>query len=302
MNKNQVLKCLEKTGEQLDMKNRDYLEHHKQTVSAIENAAAFYLGDDINMSEIHSLLFPGHELTMATVDHFNHLPFPQVFLYGSIATKQAGFSFHFGIVIQEKPELWKQRETPIHGMYSLNVTITPLMISFEYNGISVAREKTVLALPFVSIPTISESDGSLHARHLALSPVYRQYLEKESEYFEQAVMSEIITAYFLKLLSCKNIVVKEEYAGNENKKNRIPSLEYKTIHIRVPGNKYIYQNKEYDSIPFHEREKFGMTGQKRGHFKTYTEDKPLFGRHVGTWWWSPLFDTSRKRDYVIEKV
>lgn len=23
----------------------------------------------------------------------------------------------------------------------------------------------------------------------------------------------------------------------------------------------------------------------RGHFKTYTPDKPLMGRHVGTWWW-----------------
>jgi hypothetical protein len=25
----------------------------------------------------------------------------------------------------------------------------------------------------------------------------------------------------------------------------------------------------------------------RGHFKTYTEEKPLLGKNVGTWWWSP---------------
>ncbi len=25
----------------------------------------------------------------------------------------------------------------------------------------------------------------------------------------------------------------------------------------------------------------------RGHFKTYTEDHPLYGKHVGTWWWAP---------------
>jgi hypothetical protein len=23
----------------------------------------------------------------------------------------------------------------------------------------------------------------------------------------------------------------------------------------------------------------------RGHFKTYTDDKPLFGKQTGTWWW-----------------
>jgi hypothetical protein len=113
-------------------------------------------------------------------------------------------------------------------------------------------------------------------------------------------LSETIVFYFLKLLSCKNIIVREEYLGKRNGKKHLPMLEYHTLHIQVPGKKYIYENKEYESIPFHEKEKFGMVGQKRGHFKTYTEDKPLFGRHVGTWWWSPIFDIKRKHDYSVE--
>jgi hypothetical protein len=38
----------------------------------------------------------------------------------------------------------------------------------------------------------------------------------------------------------------------------------------------------------------------RGHFKTFTEDAPLFGRHVGTYWW-PAQVRGSAEDSVVEK-
>ena len=42
----------------------------------------------------------------------------------------------------------------------------------------------------------------------------------------------------------------------------------------------------------------------RGHFKTYTADSPLMGRHVGTYWWAPQVRGTAKRivlaDYAMD--
>ena len=44
----------------------------------------------------------------------------------------------------------------------------------------------------------------------------------------------------------------------------------------------------------------------RGHFKTYTKDKPLLGRAVGTFWWQPHVAGKAPRivykDYEVERV
>ena len=109
-----------------------------------------------------------------------------------------------------------------------------------------------------------------------------------------------ITCYMLKLLSCKNAVVVRESAGGRAPSAKRPELNYNTIRIKLtPSQRFVYRGKEIDEVPFHEREKYGLDGTCRGHFKTYTEDAPLFGKHVGTWWWSPRFNTHRRRDYEL---
>lgn len=39
----------------------------------------------------------------------------------------------------------------------------------------------------------------------------------------------------------------------------------------------------------------------RGHFKTFTEDAPLLGKHVGTYWWGRQLRGQEGRG-VIEKT
>ena len=38
----------------------------------------------------------------------------------------------------------------------------------------------------------------------------------------------------------------------------------------------------------------------RGHFKTFTPDAPLLGRHVGTYWWEPQVRGSQERGTVLK--
>lgn len=300
MNRNQILKSLRNSEKMLDARHPEYIEHYQQTIHAIENAAAFYLGDNIISRDIISFAFPDGDPILTSEDHLTHLPFQQIFLYGSIATKRPEGPISFGTLIQEKTDMWKQKEVSVSDLRSFDFTVTSLMIGPEDDRNP--KIQTVAISPFVGIPSVEESSKTFLSIHLIVSPAFSQYLQEDGNWMKVATINEVMAYYFLKLLSCKNIIVQKEYSGDKNKKKRIPSLEYNTIHIRVPGNKYVYQNKEYESIPFHDREKFGMTGQKRGHFKTYTEEKPLFGRHTGTWWWSPMFDTSRKRDYEIKRI
>ena len=115
-------------------------------------------------------------------------------------------------------------------------------------------------------------------------------------------MSTDIGEYLCQLLSCRNVEIRTK--DNDKPKSRLikNKVAEKTtdIIIKFPGKGILYRGEAIKEIPFHERKKYGITGQKRGHFKTFTEEKPLFGKHVGTWWWSPIFQT-RKRDYVVEK-
>lgn len=38
----------------------------------------------------------------------------------------------------------------------------------------------------------------------------------------------------------------------------------------------------------------------RGHFKTFTADRPLFGSRVGTWWWSPTARGDEEAGVVVK--
>lgn len=83
-------------------------------------------------------------------------------------------------------------------------------------------------------------------------------------------------------LNCRNIGTEEvNRSGNIKRRkpnrNKATSLNFHTINL--PGT---------PSTPSGEPgNKTGNTAlhMARGHFKTFTEDAPLMGKHVGTYWW-----------------
>jgi hypothetical protein len=107
----------------------------------------------------------------------------------------------------------------------------------------------------------------------------------------------------LVLLNCKNVgteKVEIDMALNKKRKKlgRVPLFSYYTLVLKPVG-------KRQKSIPKHLWE--NRIHFQRGHFKVFTEEHPLFGKHVGCFWWQPHIRGRNTngiimKDYKIEEV
>jgi hypothetical protein len=121
----------------------------------------------------------------------------------------------------------------------------------------------------------------------------RMKMSKESEKVVLATLN-----FFLYLFSCKNISTKTHHPPKRLNKKRIksgrpPVIQHKTLQITLPSNALRSTSNKHASgiMPFH---------LCRGHFKTYTKEKPLFGHIVGRYWWQPQA-RGRKKVGVVTK-
>lgn len=105
----------------------------------------------------------------------------------------------------------------------------------------------------------------------------------------------------LLLIGCKNIgteiiVPPDKLNAKRKRVGRTELFSYHTLVIKPTG-------KKQESIPKH------LWNNRihicRGHFKEYTEDRKLFGKYTGRYWWQPSVRGRNKdgvvmKDYVIE--
>lgn len=86
------------------------------------------------------------------------------------------------------------------------------------------------------------------------------------------------------LMHCKNVDVRvvdppERLSRKYARKHRRPLVRYHVLAIEPMRRVLSYEG------DVHEKGLRHAMHICRGHFKTYTEDAPLFGRHTGTYWW-----------------
>jgi len=98
------------------------------------------------------------------------------------------------------------------------------------------------------------------------------------------------------LLTCSNIVTKSIYPDEKlqkarRKRGKLPLFSYHTLVIMPTG-------KRQESIPKHLLE--NRIHLARGHFKTYNEDNPLFGKLTGRYWWQPHVRGRNKNGIVMK--
>lgn len=102
----------------------------------------------------------------------------------------------------------------------------------------------------------------------------------------------------IRLLNAKNIGTKTHKPTRSQRKKHPGSkiFEYKTLTIVRPGQKE--KSNGDQGAP----QVVGLTPLHfcQGHFKTFTEEKPLFGKVVGEFWWSPQMRGNAKNG-IIEK-
>ncbi len=107
----------------------------------------------------------------------------------------------------------------------------------------------------------------------------------------------MILETFLMLLNCRNIETLDheppaKLNKSRKKKGKCPIFTYKTLVIKPTSKK----QKEQEALGLWEN----RIHLCRGHFKEYTEDKPLFGKYVGRYWWQPSVRGQNKKGVVIK--
>lgn len=112
----------------------------------------------------------------------------------------------------------------------------------------------------------------------------------------------------LSLMNSQNVIMAETKADIRDGEARVraragkpPLRNYYTLKI-VPGKRKQLVYNLSDRQPKHARE-MSREHWRRGHFRTYAPDAPLFGREGlhGTFWFSPSLVSERKKGERIEK-
>lgn len=108
------------------------------------------------------------------------------------------------------------------------------------------------------------------------------------------------------LFACKNIRLFEKYVPKklrkkQERKHGHGGLREYVLTITVPGKQKQYEGGSTSvgtSVPLH---------ICRGHFKTFTDEKPLLGKHTGKYWWQPHVrgdekNGTIKKDYRVKEA
>lgn len=105
------------------------------------------------------------------------------------------------------------------------------------------------------------------------------------------------------MVNCSNIGLDDETpAYDRHERRRLsrkdkPALVFKRLHIKQ------HTSRRSDGKPGGEG---GVAIHLvRGHFKTFTPERPLLGKHVGTYWWQPMLRGTEQRivlkDYAVDR-
>ena len=154
-----------------------------------------------------------------------------------------------------------------------------------------------------------------------LNPVYLQ-ISKDSLYRQETYginfLPENFREYFRiwlsataaicviaqKILQCKNISTEKNYPPEALNKKRIkqgkqPLFTYHTLVVN-PMSEKTRSDGPHETTGIKQRLHFC-----RGHFKEYTEQNKLFGKHTGLYWWQPMVRGNKElglvhKDYQVK--
>ena len=239
------------------------------------------------------------ELIDDTLEHINYLPFDNILIQyeeqsisdmiagkdiGEFEEKFKGLFDDYGIDLRAIYKIYAY----IHVFRHENtIVITPINVSSK-NG------KLLVGENHYNYFTID-----LDKRDICFNPYFD--IAEEHRYLKNFTISNTLSVLvgFLKMLSCKNIVSKDIVPVTTKKQRRRGDIKdpYKVLHVVLPRNK---ANSKSDSDTKHEIS--DTVNFRQGHFKTFTKEKPLFGKAVGTYWWQPIVNVNKPGRKTIEVV
>lgn len=115
----------------------------------------------------------------------------------------------------------------------------------------------------------------------------------------QAVGALVLPAFLaIQFMNCKNVIQEDreppQTINERHRRDHPPLVKYKVLRIdrgKHGGGGHSGDIKNPESMPYH---------ICRGHFKRFTAEKPLLGKHVGTYWWEAQARGRKERGEVIK--
>lgn len=160
----------------------------------------------------------------------------------------------------------------------------------------VYADKTIVA---VSIGMVFElrPDGSAENISFGVRDPKLQHLFDEQVEWKTSWMIIYPIIYTIGLMNCKNVGLKTETyrsrSSSAKARKSEPKLEYHTIVLPQPkARRGEPQGGSHSTPAIH---------KVRGHFKTYTAERPLLGKHVGTYWWPWQVRGDADRGAILSK-
>ena len=148
-----------------------------------------------------------------------------------------------------------------------------------------------------------ESDGTLAEPFQKVLDLISDRIVDDPEDPAMAVLEQwLATALMVvSMVNCSNVGLDDETPSYPRPARRRlarkgkPLVTFKRLHIK-PHKSH---------APSGEHGEGGVAVHiVRGHFKTYTEERPLFGKRTGTYWWQPMLRGTENRfvlkDYEVD--
>ena len=121
-----------------------------------------------------------------------------------------------------------------------------------------------------------------------------------SSLFRTYALDILTLSYGLRLLTFKNIAIAKNYPPEKLNKKRVRNGKepcYMFYDLRVRPLKYLKKDKNYQGESIKNLTKLHLC---MGHPKTYSKEKPLFGKLSGTFWWNEQTRGDIKNGMVVK--
>jgi len=311
--KRELKRTFTKKNANSEINTEKYKQQHISVINSIRNSPQFYLGKFTDIQRILPKIFPDGKIKPFKVSPYSsfNAPYPQFLLCFDYTRNDEDLdsaqqkyvdNYHFEyyrnafLVTQIDNETYEIQDIP-HDLVSYNWILKPLKIYFT-------TKDSISQTEFYKenknkLPYYEESMEGNIAIDSTLDPDFTvKFLEAMDP--EDLHRIGAIVHTFITIVNCNNIVTEtisksKPRKGKKKKATFIhPLFRYKVLKVKVPssGKKYMYNETS--------RENDGTmpVSWAIGHPKTYTEDAPLFGKHIGTWWWQPQVRGSKKEGFI----
>ena len=160
-----------------------------------------------------------------------------------------------------------------------------LLMSYEGEPIQCLPEQVYL---------IVDADGFQYG-----GEVVRDVRDESELAYPQELRNEILRVKMaLSLINCRNVKTAEagtvtnvgRSGAQKRRGEKAFTIRYNTILLPGGGSEYDAKSGTHRATALH---------RVRGHFKTFTAERPLLGRAVGTYWWGWQLRGDPKRGIVI---